>query len=104
RGLEGRRSIQLSYGRRRAADAITRPPCRPASPLPARTAVLVASPHLTRGRARATTVAMAAPEDLRDVVLQAERAVGNAIFSTGGGEALLAAAAAAREGKRAAAI
>ncbi len=47
---------------------------------------------------------MAASEDLRDVVLQAERAVGNAIFSTGGGEALLAAAAAAREGKRAAAI
>ena len=47
---------------------------------------------------------MAAPEDLRDVVLQAERAVSSAIFSTGGGEALLAAAAAAREGKRAAAI
>jgi pyruvate-ferredoxin/flavodoxin oxidoreductase len=60
---------------------------------------------------------MAAPEDLRDVVLQAERAVSTAIFSTGhdggdpqtpgpagGGEALRAAAAAAREGKRAAAV
>src|SRR6185437_9248163 len=47
---------------------------------------------------------MAAPEDLRDVVLQAERAVSSAIFSTGGGEALRSAAAAAREGKRAAAV
>jgi pyruvate ferredoxin oxidoreductase alpha subunit len=59
---------------------------------------------------------MAASEDLRDVVLQAESAVSSAIFSTfegsgarlthvaGGAEALLAAAAASREGKRAAAV
>jgi pyruvate ferredoxin oxidoreductase alpha subunit len=47
---------------------------------------------------------MAAPDDPREVVLQAERAVSAAIFSTGGGEAVLAAAAAAREGRRAAAV